>query len=312
MEVRRGRTSDQVTKAMKDTSKPRLNSYYGGAESCFVNSAGLEIERESALKGIFLSTRGSLLMEGYPRRVRPPHISRRDDRRHRNAIEATVDFPEQLQYLFVDQAVIDQQMRSLESMGLSPHIGTVPSGLGHQQRPGGQVPGIQAELPERVETPAGDIGEVQRSRTAPSYPVRAHRQLVIEVDVHVLAALLAGKSGGDQRIGQAPGRGHVNLAIVEIRARTFFSREHFLAQGIVDHPRDHLVAPCERQCHVESRVAVGKIRGAVQGIYEPAVLRRAFPSAALLGHNGMVRIICQYPLYHQPFGGPVGFGHEIE
>ena len=66
MEVRRGRTSDQVTKAMKDTSKPRLNSYYGGAESCFVNSAGLEIERESALKGIFLLTRGSLLMEGYP------------------------------------------------------------------------------------------------------------------------------------------------------------------------------------------------------------------------------------------------------
>src|ERR1035441_7901162 len=66
MEVRRGRTSDQVTKAMKDTSKPRLNSYYGGAESCFVNSAGLEIERESALKGIFLLTRGSLLMEGCP------------------------------------------------------------------------------------------------------------------------------------------------------------------------------------------------------------------------------------------------------
>src|ERR1035438_2443175 len=72
MEVRRGRTSDQVTKAMKDTSKPRLNSYYGGAESCFVNSAGLEIERESALKGIFLLTRGSLLMEGCPgRAVRP-------------------------------------------------------------------------------------------------------------------------------------------------------------------------------------------------------------------------------------------------
>src|ERR1017187_5434835 len=51
---------------MKDPSEPRLNSYYGGTESCFVNGAGLERKRESALKGIFLLTGGSLLMEGRP------------------------------------------------------------------------------------------------------------------------------------------------------------------------------------------------------------------------------------------------------
>jgi hypothetical protein len=54
------------TEYMKDTSQPRLNSSYGGKGSCFVNGAGLEIEREPALKGIFLLTGGSLLMEGYP------------------------------------------------------------------------------------------------------------------------------------------------------------------------------------------------------------------------------------------------------
>src|SRR5215469_11867568 len=91
-------------------------------------------------------------------------------------------------------------MRSAKVQGRAFHIRALPPCLSHQQHAGSDVPGIQAELPKRVVTPASNIREIDSGRSCPPHAVAEHRELIEEMDVHVLMPLPAGEAGCHQAL----------------------------------------------------------------------------------------------------------------
>ena len=100
----------------------------------------------------------------------------------------------------VDEAVGGEDLAAVEGELAAVEVGDAAAGFLEQQIAGGGVPGIEAELPVAVEAAAGDVGQVERRRAGATNAVRAQRELLVEVDVGAVVALLAGKAGGDERL----------------------------------------------------------------------------------------------------------------
>src|ERR1035437_6813551 len=116
---------------------------------------------------------------------------------------AAEDFAKQGEHRGVQRAVVGQQsLRRGNPVRAAMHFADRAARLGDQQRARRHIPGLESELPERVETTAGDIGQIDGGRSGAPDSVRCHGHLVVEVDVDVLVPLAAGKSGGSQAILQ--------------------------------------------------------------------------------------------------------------
>ncbi len=61
----------------------------------------------------------------------------------------------------MNKAVRGQGLLAVNREGSSPEVGNPPPGLGDQEASGSRVPGVELELPEPVEAPAGETGQVQ-------------------------------------------------------------------------------------------------------------------------------------------------------
>ena len=72
------------------------------------------------------------------------------------------DIGEQGDRLVVDQPVVGQDVRAAQVERRAVHIGATASGFADQQNARGDVPGIQAELPEHIQPSAGDISQIER------------------------------------------------------------------------------------------------------------------------------------------------------
>src|SRR5215471_10971545 len=103
------------------------------------------------------------------------------------------------------------------------------------------IPGIKVELPESIETPTGHVAEIKGSRPGAAHAVGAQRELVIEMDVRVLVALVTGEARGDQTFGQPRGFRDVNGAAVEHGSAALRGGKHLVAARIVDHAGDAVV-----------------------------------------------------------------------
>src|SRR4051812_42807068 len=86
-------------------------------------------------------------------------------------------------------------MRTPELKLPAVHVGANPASLLDQQRPGGHVPWVQSELPKRVQPPTGDIREIEGRGPRAPHAMREHRELIVEMHVHVLMPLAGRKSG---------------------------------------------------------------------------------------------------------------------
>src|SRR5262249_43333513 len=143
------------------------------------------------------------------------------------------------------------------------------AGFGDEQGSRRHVPRIQSEFPECVQTPAGDIGEIDGRRSTASDAVCGHRHLVIKVDVHVEMALAAGKAGRDQSILQAPDHRHTNATMVEISSCAALGGKHLLAYRVKYDADQHFTILLQAQRNVEDRVAMRKIGCAVERVDVP-------------------------------------------
>jgi len=90
-------------------------------------------------------------------------------------------------------AAVQLKRRTIETADLA-------SGLFNDQHARSRVPGIEIEFPEAVVASAGHIAEIEGGRSRPAYTVGAQRDLMIEKNVGILMALVAGKSGRKQRL----------------------------------------------------------------------------------------------------------------
>ena len=112
-------------------------------------------------------------------------------------------------------------------------------------------------------------------------------------------------------LGLAAG-GHPEAASVEVGPGPIFGPEHFVVHGRVDNAGDGFAVALQRNGDGEVGKAVQKIRGAVQGIDDPAVGRVGAGSGALfLGEEGIAGP-CFAKLGAQGFlGRGVGGADEI-
>src|SRR5271166_1249573 len=79
------------------------------------------------------------------------------------------------------------------------------AGLFDEEDAGSGIPRIQIELPKSVEAPAGHAAQVQGGRSGAPDTVGLQRDLMIEKDVRILVALVAGKSRSHQTLREIRG-----------------------------------------------------------------------------------------------------------
>src|SRR5579875_1644379 len=117
-------------------------------------------------------------------------LGRRGDGRDAAAGEHVA---EERSHLLVDEAVGGEDLARVERELRAVEVADAAAGFFDEQVAGGGVPGVQVELPEGFKAAGGDVGEVDSRRAGAADAVRAQRELLVEMDVRVLVALVAGK-----------------------------------------------------------------------------------------------------------------------
>src|SRR5207245_9428992 len=93
-------------------------------------------------------------------------------------------------------------------------VGDSATGFFNDQHSSRRVPGIQIELPESVEAPARHITQIQRRRSGTPHTVGSQCDLMIEVNIGILVALMAGEAGTHERFGKLGNFRHMNWTIM--------------------------------------------------------------------------------------------------
>src|SRR5260370_6383709 len=223
------------------------------------------------------------------------------DSRRQSFHSSRKDLRKLLEHFLVEQSVGGQQLAAVDRKRCVAEVGDLAAGLFHEQDGGGRVPGIQVELQKCVEGPAGDITKVQGSGTGSAHAVRAQGDLVIEVDVRVFVAFVAGKSRGHQAFRQPRRLGNVDGQSVQPRATSLFSGEHLVATRGVDHAGNTLPFVFESQGNAEHTVALGKVRCSIKGIDVPAQVAALLVPAAFFANQVMTRPLFANARYYELF-----------
>src|SRR5688500_9435186 len=197
------------------------------------------------------------------------------DLRDRYAKFSGEDFAKNLEHLIVHRPIVGQNVRSAEIRRAALHVGDAPARFLDQQQTRRHVPRFQSELPERVEAPASHVGQIEGGGPGTPHTVGCHRELVIEVNVHVQMALVARKPGCNEALVELGHLGYTNTAVVEKSPTASLGCEHLLPQWIENDARDDRSGALQPERNIEHRKAMRKVRGSVQGIHIPAVLWRS-------------------------------------
>src|SRR5437660_6979621 len=107
----------------------------------------------------------------------------------------------------------------------SLHVRYPSAGFLHEQSSSGHIPGIQSELPERVQPSASHVCEINCRRTRAPYAMCSHGELMIEMHVDAQVPLAAGKACAYQAVLKTPHIRNANAAIVQIRSGAALGRE---------------------------------------------------------------------------------------
>src|SRR5208337_5561961 len=117
------------------------------------------------------------------------------------------------------------------------------------------------------------------------HAVGTQRDLMIEKNVGVGMALMAGKTGSDEGLGQPTGLGDVDLPVVQVRSAALLGREQFIPRGIVDYAGNPPAFEFHSQRDAKHRKPVGEIRSSIQRIDIPTVIAATVIEAAFLAQN---------------------------
>ncbi len=137
--------------------------------------------------------------------------------------------------LLVDQAIRGQNLIAGQPVVRAGKVRHAPARLFHQQNSRSRVPRVQIELPKGFQAAASHVRQVERGRAGPPHPVRAQRELVVEVDVRTGVALAAGKSRRQQCFGQLRHARNSRRLAVQLRPASAFGGEELVPHGVVDH-----------------------------------------------------------------------------
>src|ERR1700756_4071158 len=145
--------------------------------------------------------------------------------RQRNEPSSRKDLLEFVQKRVVHQSVRRQCLTAVQFKRRSVEAADLAARFFHDEHAPSGIPGIEIKFPEAIEAAAGDIAQIERRRSRAPDAVRAQRDLVIEINIGILVALMAGKTGRDQAFLQLRGLRHVDRLAIEVCASSLLSRE---------------------------------------------------------------------------------------
>jgi hypothetical protein len=103
----------------------------------------------------------------------------------------------------------------------SGEVADQPARLADQGDPGGHVPGVEPELPERIEAARGDVREIECGRAGAPYAGGVAAECAQRNQIPVEALVAAkGYARSQQRSGQAGNLSDPDPAVVQRRAPT--------------------------------------------------------------------------------------------
>src|SRR5579862_7824470 len=170
---------------------------------------------------------------------------------------------------------------------------------------------MQAELPEAVEAPAGDGREVEGGRPVAAHPVGAQREIPVVMNVRVARALDARETRREQARRQPLDVRNVDALPIQESALASGRREKLGGDRLVDDAGNQLAVLFEPDGNGEARVAVSKIRRAVERVHVPAVPGIRLEAAALFRHDRMLRKVAAQSRDDGLFGFTVGLRDDV-
>src|SRR5205085_1688708 len=225
---------------------------------------------------------------------------------------AMIDGVELSQERIMNQAVARQSLTAVALEGTAIKSRNPAAGLFDDQHAGSGIPGIEIELPEAVELSRRHATQVEGGGTSAPHAVRAQSDLVIEVNVGILMAFVAGKAGSHQAFRQVPRRGNVDALSVHKGPATLLGSKQVVARGIVDDSRYALAFVFQGQRHTKNRVSVCKIGGAVKRVNVPSIVAAGFNAGAFLSNHIVMRPALANALQDKSFGVAVRFSHKVD
>ena len=123
--------------------------------------------------------------------------------------------------------------------------------------------------------------------------------------------LVAGETGGYQALSQIRRSRHVDRFAVQPRATSKFSGEHLVARRIVNHTRDPLPQSLHCERNAKHRIAVRKIRSAIERIDVPLVLAAGFDPRSLFTHHVVSWKLMADPLQNHRLRLSIGHRDQI-
>ncbi len=194
------------------------------------------------------------------------------------------------------------------------HIGDASAGLGHYQRPAGDIPRLEVAFPEPVHPSGRDVAQIDGRRSKPPDGARPPDERAEQADdlVHPIVHVV-GKAGDEHRIHQIARGRHADWPAVEKRTGFPLRREQLVARGVV-HGRDlGDTIDLERERRAEDRQPVRKVGRAVDRVEHPARTAgdRLVP-AQFLGQHAVIRKTLGDELAEHPLDGEVDLGHQVD
>ena len=212
----------------------------------------------------------------------------------------------------MDKAVAGKGFAAVDVERAAGHVGDNAPSLLHDEDPRGRVPRIQVEFPETVIASAGYIGEIKGRRARATDTMRAQRDLVVEVNVRVLVALVTGKSSGHQTFRQVRCFRNRDALAIQGCAASLLGREKLVARGIVKNTCDAFAFVFDTERDAEHRITVREVRRTVERIDIPARVAAGFNAGPFFPHHIVRRKFRSDSLQNERFGLAVGNRDQVD
>jgi hypothetical protein len=214
-------------------------------------------------------------------------------------------------HLFVDQGVGGEDHRAAERIRLARKIADFAAGFFDEQHAGGGVPFVQAKFPEAIKAARGHASEIQSGRAVAAHAVRAQRKIPVVVNIGIGQALVNGKTGAEQTRRKRFDFRDADFFPVECGASAARGGIKLVVNRIVDDAGENLVFLRQSDGNAKARIAMSKIRGAIERIDVPAKFGSVFLTCAFLRGDGVVRKIFRESRDDGLLGSLIGLRDEV-
>src|SRR5262245_61733902 len=192
-------------------------------------------------------------------------------------------------------------------------VGHPTAGFLHDQATSRDVPRAQMPLPVCIESPAGDIAQVEGCRSAPAHTAPAFEGHLDEGDIRPCAlTTVVRKARAEQGVRQLVDVGGPDRAAIQLSTLAPRRTERLAAERIVHQAEDPLSLMLERDGDGAVGIPVDEVRGPVERIDVPAIVTPTRVGRRLLRDDGVVRKGAPQSLNDEQLSLTVRGGDEVD